>query len=118
MAKVLVTDDAVFMRKVLTDLLQNAGYECVEAANGEEMLKVYESENPDVVTLDITMPVMDGVTALKALKEKHADANVVMVSAMGQQAMVVDAVVAGAKDFIVKPFDKDKVLSAIAGIVE
>ena len=113
MAKILVTDDAAFMRMMLKDILTKAGNEVCEAENGEVMLMKYEEFKPDLVTLDITMPVMDGLQAIKALRAKHADAKVIMCSAMGQQAMVVEAIQNGAKDFIVKPFVADRVLEAV-----
>ncbi len=117
MAKILVTDDASFMRIILKDTLSKNGYEVVEAENGVKMLEVYDAELPDLVTLDITMPEMDGIVALKKLKEKHPDAKVIMCSAMGQQAMVVESIQAGAKDFLVKPFQADKVLSTVQKIL-
>lgn len=111
--KVLITDDAAFMRMMLKSILEPEGFVLEEATNGEEMLAKYESFQPDLVTLDITMPVLDGLAAIKKLKEKHPDAKVIMCSAMGQQAMVLDAIQSGAKDFIVKPFQKDRVMEAI-----
>lgn len=111
---VLVTDDAAFMRLMLRDILTKNGYiVCAEAVNGKDMLDKFETEKPDIVTLDITMPEMDGITALKELKSKHPDARVVMCSAMGQQAMVIESIQAGAKDFIVKPFQPDKVIISL-----
>lgn len=118
MAKVLITDDAAFMRMMLKDILTKAGHEVVEAENGEVMLRKYDEFKPDLVTLDITMPVMDGLQGLKALREKHKDAKVVMCSAMGQQAMVVEAIQNGARDFIVKPFQTERVLEAVGKILK
>lgn len=113
--KILITDDAAFMRMMLKDILVKNGHEVVgEAVNGADMLQKYEETNPDIVTLDITMPEMDGLQALKKLKEKHPDANVVMCSAMGQQAMVIDAIQSGAKDFIVKPFQAERIVECLA----
>lgn len=113
--KVLITDDAAFMRMMLKDILTKNGHEVVgEAANGAEMLIKYEETQPDIVTLDITMPEMDGLTAIKELRKKHPDANVIMCSAMGQQSMVIDAIQSGAKDFIVKPFQADRVIECLA----
>lgn len=113
--KVLITDDAAFMRMMLKDILTKNGHEVVgEAGNGAEMLQKYEETQPDIVTLDITMPEMDGLTAIKELRKKHPDANVVMCSAMGQQSMVIDAIQSGARDFIVKPFQADRVIECLA----
>lgn len=113
--KVLITDDAAFMRMMLKDILTKNGHEVVgEARNGIEMLQKYDETKPDVVTLDITMPEMDGLTAIKELRKKHPDANVVMCSAMGQQSMVIDAIQSGAKDFIVKPFQAERVIECLA----
>lgn len=112
--KVLIADDAAFMRMMLKDILTKNGHEVVgEAGNGLEMLSKYEETKPDIVTLDITMPEMDGLTAIKELKKKHPDANVIMCSAMGQQSMVIDAIQSGAKDFIVKPFQADRVIECL-----
>ena len=115
--KILVTDDAAFMRMMVRSILEPEGFEIQEAVNGEEMLHKYDEFKPDLVTLDITMPVMDGLQAIKALKQKHPDANVIMCSAMGQQSMVVDAIQSGAKDFVVKPFQKERVLEAVKKII-
>lgn len=112
--KVLIADDAAFMRMMLKDILTKNGHEVVgEAANGIEMLNKYEETQPDIVTLDITMPEMDGLTAIKELRKKHPDANVIMCSAMGQQSMVIDAIQSGAKDFIVKPFQAERVIECL-----
>lgn len=112
--KVLITDDAAFMRMMLKDILTKNGHEVVgEAANGIEMLSKYEETQPDIVTLDITMPEMDGLTAIKELRKKHPDANVIMCSAMGQQSLVIDAIQSGAKDFIVKPFQDKRVIECL-----
>ena len=112
--KVLIADDAAFMRMMLKDILTKNGHEVVgEAANGIEMLSKYEETQPDIVTLDITMPEMDGLTAIKELRKKHPDANVIMCSAMGQQPMVIDAIQSGAKDFIVKPFQAERVIECL-----
>ena len=112
--RVLIVDDAVFMRMKLRDILEKNGYEVVEEAqNGLEAIEKYKAVNPDLVTMDITMPEMDGVEALKNIKAFDGNAKVVMCSAMGQQAMVMDAIRAGALDFIVKPFDTDRVISAL-----
>jgi len=102
------------MRAMIKDILTANGYEVVgEATNGAEALVRYEELRPDLVTMDITMPEMDGVTAVKQLMSRFPDAKVIMVSAMGQQALVVDAIQAGAKDFVVKPFDVNRFLEAV-----
>lgn len=112
--KVLIVDDAVFMRMKLKDILEKNGYEVVdEAQNGLEAIEKYKATQPDLVTMDITMPEMDGVEALKEIKAFDANAKVLMCSAMGQQSMVMDAIRAGAVDFIVKPFDSDRVIKAL-----
>ena len=115
MAKsILIVDDAAFMRMMIKDILTKNGYEVVgEAANGADAVEKYKELNPDLVTMDITMPEMDGITALKEIKEYDPNAIIIMCSAMGQQAMVIDAIQAGAKDFIVKPFQADRVFEAI-----
>ncbi|WP_294352347.1 response regulator [uncultured Clostridium sp.] len=114
MAKVLIVDDAAFMRMMIKDILEKNGFEVVgEASNGIVAVDLYKKEKPDVVTMDITMPDMDGIEAVKAIKEFDPAAKVIMCSAMGQQSMVMDAIKAGAKDFIVKPFQADRVLEAI-----
>ena len=113
--RVLITDDAAFMRMMLKDILAKNGHEVVaEAGDGIEMLQKYGETMPDIVTLDITMPNMDGLVALKELRKKHPNANVVMCSAMGQQSMVIDAIQSGAKDFIVKPFQAERVVECLA----
>jgi two-component system, chemotaxis family, chemotaxis protein CheY len=114
MAKILIVDDAKFMRLTLSNILQKANHEIVgEAENGEEAVELYEKEIPDLVTMDITMPEKNGIVALREIKEKYPDAKIIMCSAMGQQKMVVEAIEAGAKDFIVKPFDESRVIEAI-----
>ena len=111
---ILICDDAAFMRMMLKDILVKEGYEVVgEAVNGADGVEKYNSLKPDLVTMDITMPEMDGIAALKAIRANDASAKVIMCSAMGQQAMVVESIQAGAKDFIVKPFQKDRVIEAI-----
>lgn len=119
MAKnILVTDDAAFMRLMLKDILIKNGYNVIgEAQNGIEAVDKYKELKPDLVTLDITMPEMDGLTALKHLKEADPNAKVIMCSAMGQQAMVIEAIQNGAKDFIVKPFQPDRVIDAVKKII-
>lgn len=112
--RVLIVDDAVFMRMKLKNILEANGYEVAgEAQNGQEAFDLYQSTKPDLVTMDITMPDVDGLDALKMIKGADASARVVMCSAMGQQGMVMDAIRSGAVDFIVKPFDTDRVIKAI-----
>ena len=112
--RILVVDDAMFMRRMLRDILTKNGYEvCGEAANGQEAIDKYIELRPDLVLLDITMPKMDGITALKEIKHIDPQAVVVMCSAMGQQAMVIDAIQGGAIDFIIKPFQEDRVLESL-----
>lgn len=113
--KVLIVDDATFMRKMLGDMLSKNGFEIIgEAGNGIEAIEKYNELNPDIVTMDITMPEMDGIEALKEIIKKDPEAKVVMCSAMGQQNMVLEAVNAGAKDFIVKPFQPNSVIEALS----
>ncbi|MFC4617354.1 response regulator [Camelliibacillus cellulosilyticus] len=112
--KILVVDDAAFMRMMIKDILTKNGFDVVAEANdGQEAIEKYQEYKPDLVTMDITMPDMDGITSLKKIREIDPQAKVIMCSAMGQQAMVIDAIQAGAKDFIVKPFQADRVLEAI-----
>ena len=113
MAKVLVVDDAQFMRMRAVKLLTQNGYECIEAENGVQAVDKYKSEKPDAVMLDITMPDMDGLEALKQIQKIDSNAKVAMVTAMGQQSIVMEAIKAGAKDFVVKPFDPNRVLAAV-----
>jgi two-component system chemotaxis response regulator CheY len=114
MARVLVVDDAVFMRKVVSDALAKGGHEVIgEAANGQEAVEQFQSLKPEVMTLDITMPEKDGLAALKEIIAMDPQARIVMCSALGQETKVLEAIKAGAKDFVVKPFQPDRVLSAI-----
>ena len=118
MAKVMICDDAAFMRMMIKDILTKNGYEITaEAENGAIAVEKYPDAKPDLVLMDITMPDMDGIQALKKIKEIDANANVIMCSAMGQQAMVIEAIQSGAKDFIVKPFQAERVLEAVKKVV-
>ncbi|MCL0087243.1 response regulator [Dehalococcoidia bacterium] len=117
MAKVLVVDDAQFMRMRATKLLTQNGYEVIEAANGVEAVQKYKEERPDAVMLDITMPDMDGLEALKQLRKIDPGARIAMVTAMGQQSIVLEAIKAGARDFVVKPFDPNRVLTAVQKMI-
>ena len=119
MAKsVLICDDAAFMRVMIKDILTKNGYDVAgEAENGLKAVEKYNETKPDLVMMDITMPEMDGIQTLKKIKEADAGANVIMCSAMGQQAMVIEAIQNGAKDFIVKPFQADRVLEAVKKVI-
>lgn len=112
--RILITDDALFMRVTLKNILTQNGFEVVgEAENGAQSVKLFKELQPDLVTMDITMPEMDGISALKEIKALDPSAKVVMCSAMGQKGMVIEAIQAGAKDFIVKPFQPDRVVEAV-----
>ena len=116
--KILLVDDAAFMRKMLKDTLSKNGYTDIsEAVDGADAVQKYGEISPDLVIMDITMPNMDGLEALKAIRGKDSNANVVMCSAMGQESMVMDAVRSGAKDFIVKPFKADRVIKTVTNIL-
>lgn len=118
MKRVLIVDDAAFMRMMVKDILQKNGFEVIgEGSNGIQAVELYKQERPDVVTMDITMPDMDGIEAVKQIKAFDPNAKIVMCSAMGQQSMVMDAIKAGARDFIVKPFQADRVLEAINKVI-
>ena len=117
MTRVLIVDDASFMRMMIKDILQKNGFDVVgEAANGIEAVNLYKKEKPHVVTMDITMPDMDGIEAVKEIKSFDPAAKVIMCSAMGQQSMVMDAIKSGARDFIVKPFQADRVIEDLKEI--
>ena len=118
MVKILIVDDAIFMRKMVKDSLTKGGYtEFCEAEDGVEAVKVYKEESPGLVLMDITMPNMDGLAALKEIRAYDPNAKVIMCSAMGQENIVIDAVKSGAKDFIVKPFKGNRILDAVSKIV-
>lgn len=114
----VIVDDAVFMREVLKRMIgETEGYTIVgEGKNGIEAIQLAKTLHPDVMTLDITMPDMDGVTALKQILAVSPETSVIMISAMGQKSMVFDAIVLGAKDFVVKPFEKSRILQAIRNV--
>ncbi|MFH0772409.1 MAG: response regulator [Candidatus Omnitrophota bacterium] len=122
MANILIVDDAVFMRKMLSDVLTKDGHKVVgEAENAKEAINIYKKLKPDIVTLDIIMPEVEGVDSMKAIKELlniDSNAKIIMVSAMGQQELVVEAIQAGAKDFIVKPFQPSRVTEAVNRLVK
>jgi len=114
MPTVLIADDAAFMRMMIKNILTEAGYEIAgEAENGAVAVSRYRELKPDLTTMDITMPEMDGIAALKEIRSMDPDARIVMCSAMGQQAMVIESIQAGARDFIVKPFQPDRVVEAV-----
>ena len=115
MAKnILICDDAAFMRMMIKDILTKNGYNIVgEAENGAKAVEKYNELKPDLVLMDITMPEIDGIEALKKIKSGDPNASIIMCSAMGQQAMVIESIQSGAKDFIVKPFQADRVLEAV-----
>jgi two-component system chemotaxis response regulator CheY len=117
MAKVLLVDDAAFMRMRCARLLQEEGHEVVEAANGREAVTAYQTQKPDAVLMDITMPEMDGLEALRAIRSVDPEARVAMLTAMGQQAIVIEAIKSGARDFVVKPFERERVLAAITKLM-
>ncbi len=112
--RVLIVDDLEFMRTVIREILEQAGFEIAgEAANGEEGVAMFNQLKPDLVLMDITMPVMDGIEALKQIKRHHQDATVIMCSALGQQEYIIKAIQCGARDFVVKPFNPERIISAI-----
>ncbi len=117
--RVLVVDDAAFMRTALRDILGRAGYQVVaEAKNGKEAVEMYAAHIPDVVTMDIVMPELSGIEAVRLICQAHPAAKVIMCSAMGQQNMVIEAIQAGARDFVIKPFQASRVLEAVARALE
>jgi two-component system chemotaxis response regulator CheY len=116
--KVLIVDDAAFMRMMIKNIITKSGYEVVgEAENAAAAVELYKELKPDLVTMDITMPEMDGIAGVKAIKAIDPNASIIMVSAMGQQAMVMEAIQAGAKDFIVKPFQQERILQAMERVL-
>lgn len=113
MSKILIVDDSRTSRRIMRTLLTENGYEVVEAENGEIGVQKYKEETPDMVTMDITMPVMDGLEALKAIREYDSSAKIVMVTAAGQESKVMEAVKLGAAEFITKPFEKEKIIDTV-----
>jgi len=114
-ANVLIVDDAAFMRMMLKDILTKNGFTIVgEAENGAVAVEKYSELKPDLTIMDITMPEMDGLQAVKEIRQRDAQAKIIMCSAMGQQAMVIEAIQSGAKDFVVKPFQADRVIEAVS----
>lgn len=114
----MIVDDAAFMRATLKDLLSKGGYTVVaEAVDGRDAIEKYKTHKPDIVTMDITMPEMDGIEAVKGIREIDPQARIIMCSAVGQKANVMESIKLGAKDFIVKPFQPDRVLEAIQKVL-
>ena len=118
MVKILTVDDAYFVRIKLRNFLESKGFQVVEAGNGLEAVSQFEKENPDIVFCDITMPEMDGLATLKKLKELSPDVKVVMLTSLGEQTVLMEALAAGALNFLVKPFEEDKVLEIINSLVK
>jgi two-component system chemotaxis response regulator CheY len=115
MARILVVDDAAFMRKMVSDALTKGGHEVVgEAGNGQEAIARFQELKPELMTLDITMPEKDGLSALKEIVQLDPGARVIMCSALGQESKVLESIKSGAKDFVVKPFKADRIISAVA----
>jgi two-component system chemotaxis response regulator CheY len=115
---ILVVDDAAFMRMMIKDVLTKNGYVVLgEAENGQKAIEKYKELSPDLVIMDITMPEVDGIQAVKEIKKFDPSAKIVMCSAMGQQAMVIESIQAGARDFIVKPFQADRVIEAVKKVI-
>ncbi|WMM26611.1 response regulator [Tissierella sp. MB52-C2] len=115
---ILVVDDASFMRMMIKDILTKNGFTILgEAENGLKAIEKYKELDPDLVIMDITMPEMDGINAVKEIKKINSNARIIMCSAMGQQAMVIEAIQAGAKDFIVKPFQPERVVEAVKKVL-
>ncbi|MGI6208604.1 MAG: response regulator [Anaerolineae bacterium] len=117
MATVLIVDDAQFMRMRCAKLLEKSGYQVIEAENGRLAVEEYQRSRPDAVLMDVTMPEMDGLAALKAIRQVDPNARVAMLTALGQQGVVIEAIKAGARDFIVKPFEPDRVLDALSRLL-
>lgn len=113
MTTILVVDDAEFLRVRISKLLTENGYQVIEAENGAVAVSTYRAKKPDAVLMDITMPEMDGLAALREIRSQDAQARIVMLTALGQESIVLEAIKAGARDFIVKPFEPDRVLAAV-----
>jgi two-component system, chemotaxis family, chemotaxis protein CheY len=113
MAKILIVDDAEFLRVRISKMLSGDGFEVFEAENGLKAVECYQKLHPDLVLMDVTMPEMDGLTALKEIRKLDPHAKVIMLTALGQESVVLEAVKSGARDFVVKPFERDRVMSAI-----
>lgn len=118
MPKILVVDDAEFLRVRISKMLTGDGYEIIEADNGAKAVEAYKTAHPDLVLMDITMPEMDGLTALKEIRAHDAKAKIIMLTALGQESVVLEAIKSGARDFIVKPFERERVVGAISKLLE
>jgi two-component system, chemotaxis family, chemotaxis protein CheY len=117
MTKILIVDDAEFLRVRISKMLVGDGFEVIEADNGLKAIDAYKANKPDLVLMDITMPEMDGLSALKEIRSVDSSAKVVMLTALGQESVVLEAIKSGARDFIVKPFERDRVMSAISKLL-
>ncbi|MBT2755900.1 response regulator [Mesobacillus foraminis] len=118
MARILIVDDAKFMRVTLRNILRQANHEIVgEAENGREAVALYQQLKPDLVTMDITMPEMNGLDAVREIKRNHPQAKIIMCSAMGQQKTIIEAIEAGARDYLVKPFDVSSVVDSVKSVL-
>jgi two-component system chemotaxis response regulator CheY len=118
MPKILIVDDAEFLRVRISKMLSGDGFEVAEAENGARAVEMYKGTQPDVVLMDVTMPEMDGLTALKEIRGYDPKARVVMLTALGQESVVLEAIKSGARDFIVKPFERDRVMNAIQKLLQ
>jgi two-component system chemotaxis response regulator CheY len=117
MQKILIVDDAEFLRLRISKMLVGDGYEVYEAENGLKAIEVYNAQTPDLVLMDVTMPDMDGLSALREIRKMDAKAKVIMLTALGQESVVLEAIKSGARDFVVKPFERDRVMNAIHKIL-
>ena len=117
MQKILIVDDAEFLRLRISKMLVGDGYEVYEAENGLKAIEAYNAQTPDLVLMDVTMPDMDGLTALREIRKMDAKAKVIMLTALGQESVVLEAIKSGARDFVVKPFERDRVMNAIHKIL-
>ena len=117
MPKILVVDDAEFLRMRISKMLVADSYEVMEATNGAEAIETYKTNSPDVVLMDVTMPEMDGLTALKHIRAIDSRARVIMLTALGQESVVLESIRSGARDFVIKPFERERVLTAIKKVL-
>jgi two-component system chemotaxis response regulator CheY len=117
MSKILIVDDAEFLRVRISKMLTGDGFDVIQAENGARAVEMYKANQPDLVLMDVTMPEMDGLTALREIRGFDANAKVIMLTALGQESVVLEAIKSGAKDFIVKPFEHDRVIGAIRKLI-